>query len=1213
MARAIRLKHWCWLGAVVAVLLAAAGPAHGLVATPAFRTYGIDDGLPSATISDLAIDEAGHVWAATDDGLARFDGVGFRVWRFDPTDPASIRGNVVQTLLVDREDRLWVGVEDGGLSMMDRHRAGFDHFDASGDDTGLRTPHVFALAEAPDGAIWVGTYDGGLHRIDPSGTRLERWPAPGEHDPLPDPTVMSLRFDAAGWLWVGTRRGLVALPPARLDGDASARVYRFLPGVLIAALSPNEAGGVFVGSAAGLHHGQPAVAEAPPTVSLIPIDDGVLPNDATSIRGVVQDRGALWVATARGLLRRDPGGRWMRHVARPGLAFSPPGNWLWAIAKDREGGLWIGHRSVGLSYLGPLWRNFALYRSAQPLQDGEGDFAPLPAPCADGTLWLVRRAGALSRFDPGLPLATEFADSRGAVAAIGRIRAASCDAEGRLLIGYRGGLSVIARAGSVVAHFDEMNPATPEILRASVVSRIVPAPSGSVWLGLMGAGIARFDVESGALVPFPRGVNGPRSLDVEQIGFDGDSNPWIAGEAGLDRFDPARNAFVPVEGVPEGRIEAFAFGPSGDIHVHQIGTLLHARIDGRWLVPIRSWGPSDGLPVATMTGIIRDATNGLWLVSPRGLWRHDLGTGRMRAYGVADGLPVRVFALTPPAQNPDGVIFISSDHGVVAFHPDRLEDAGVPPRLVLEALHFRRDERRIDWEAGDGPVSLRHDDRELSIVVRTLALADPSANRYRFRLDGLDLDWVETGARGERVFPTLPPGQYTLAAAGANPQGLWSETIGPIDVRVAEPPWRTWQAYLAYGLVATLLLGLAFRLHRVRFLRRRALKMAEQGRIEAERQSQAKSEFLADVGHEIRTPMAGLLGMTDLMLRDGLEPGQRLRAEAIRRSGFDLLRLINDLLDLSRIEAGRFELETDAFDLVGLVEEVAALERPVAEARGLALDLVLDPAMHRHWVGDRLRIKQVLLNLVHNAIKFTDRGSVMIELGHGQAGGQRIVVRDTGRGITASEQAGLFRRYEQVGADRRAGAGLGLSIVRGLIERMGGRVGLRSEPGCGSEFTIDLDLPRAEGSRRGASVAALESSDAAEARIDGARVVVVEDDALIREFLVATIAGAGAEARGAANGLEALVMLGETGITAAVLDLDLPGLDGFGILAWIRGRGGAEASLPVLALTANSDPAVEARCRAAGFDAFLRKPVASSMLVMTLRGLISDRGGGHGA
>lgn len=1213
MASAIWLKRWFWLGALVALLPAMPGSAHGLIATPAFRTYGIDDGLPSATISDLAIDQAGHVWAATEDGLARFDGVGFRVWRYDPTDPASIRGNVVQALLVDRADRLWVGVEDGGLSMMDRDRTGFAHFDASSDDTGLRTPHVFALAEAPDGAIWVGNYNGGLHRIDPSGTGLERWPAAGQRDPLPDPTVMALRFDAAGWLWVGTPQGLLAMSPARLGGDASAPVYRFLPGVLIPILGRSEAGGVVVGAAGRLHQGQPAVASAPPRLTLIPIDEGLIQQGTTNFRGAVEDRGTLWVATARGLLRRDPGGRWVRHLARPGVAFSPPGNWLWSIAKDREGGLWIGHRSAGLSYLGPLWRNFALYRSAQPLQDGEGDFAPFPAPCVDGTLWLVRPVGALSRFDPGVPLATEFADVRGAAPAANRIRAANCDSEGRLLMGYRGGVSVIARDGSVVTQFDHLNPATPEILRTALVNRIVRAPSGSVWLGLLGTGVARFDPESGALVAYPKAVNGPRSLDIEQISFDGDSNPWIAGEAGLDRFDPARNAFVPVDGVPEGRIEAFAFGPAGDIHVHQIGTLVHARIEGRRLESIRSWGPSDGLPVATMTGIVRDATDGLWLVSPRGLWRLDLRTGRIRAYGVADGLPVRVFASHPPAQRPDGAIFISSDYGVVAFHPDRLEDARVPPRLVLEGVNFLRDERRIDWETGDGPLSLRHDDRELAIVVRTLALADPSANRYRFRLDGLDLDWVETGARGERVFPTLPPGQYTLAAAGANPQGLWSDTIGPIEVHVAEPPWRTWPAYLAYGLMASLLLGLAFRLHRVRFLRSQALKMAEQGRLDAERQSQAKSEFLADVGHEIRTPMAGLLGMTDLMLRDGLDSSQRRRAEAIRRSGFDLLRLINDLLDLSRIEAGRFELEAEAFDLVALVEEVAALERPVAEVRGLAINLVLDPAMHRHWVGDRLRIKQVLLNLVHNAIKFTDRGSVVIDLGPGPAGGQRIVVRDTGRGITAAEQAGLFRRYEQVGSDRRAGAGLGLSIVRGLIERMGGRVGLRSEPGCGSEFTIDLELPAAEGSRPSARNALLESGNAVDARIDGARVVVVEDDALIREFLLTTLAGAGADARGAANGLEAIVMLGEAGITAAVLDLDLPGLDGFGILAWIRGRGGAAAALPVLALTANSDPAVEARCRAAGFDAFLRKPVAGATLLSTLRELTPDVSAGHGA
>lgn len=1202
----------CWLCALAGVLAMAVNvQAAGLVVTPAFRTYGIDQGLPNATVTDLAVDRAGHVWIATEDGLARFDGAGFRVWRYDPTDPASIRGNVVQTLLVDREDRLWVGVEDGGLSVLEAERGGFAHLVSSADDPEtLRTPHVFALAEAPDGAIWAGNYGGGLHRIDLADGRVERWPPPGAADPLPDPTVTALRFDAAGWLWAGTRSGLVAIPPARLAGDLQARVQRFLPGTVVVALSADEGGGVIVGAHGGLHRGTMADAARPPSLEALPVPAGLLPEGSTNFRGAVFDRGTLWVATTRGLLRRDPDGRWSRHVARPGLAFTPPGNWLWAMAQDREGGLWVGHRGVGLSYLGPLWRNFALHRSQRPAEDGQGDFAPLHAACADGTLWLVRPGGALSRFDAGSAEPLDLVDPRGPAAASNRIRAAACDADGRLLVGYRGGLSVIARDGEAIVHYDASHPATPDALRSGAVHRLGLSPDGAVWVGLLGAGVARLDPTSGALVPYPRDVNGPRSLDVEQIGFDPDGHPWVAGEAGLDRFDPARNAFVAIAGVPDGRIEAFAFGAGGEVFVHRIGALLHARLEGPRLVPIRSWVPTDGLPVATMTGLARDAAGAIWLIGPRGLWRLDPSGSSFRAYGPADGLPVRAFGLVPPERRPDGTIFVSSDHGVVAFDPAALDNAAVPPRLVLERLRFVRGERVVDWEPEDGPLALRHGDRELAMSVRALAFADPGSNRYRFRLAGLDADWVETGPRGERVFPTLPPGRYALMAQGANPQGLWSDPIGPIELSVADPPWRTWPAYLAYALLAALALAAAFRLHRVRLQRRHALVLAEQRRVEAERQSRAKSEFLADVGHEIRTPMAGLLGTAELLLRDGLSGNQRQRVEAIHRSGTDLLRLINDLLDLSKIEAGRFELVSESVDLGMLLEEVVGLVRPVAEDRGLALARRVEPGMPVKVTGDRLRLKQVLLNLAGNAIKFTDSGSVSIELRSGPAGGQRIIVRDTGRGISAAEQANLFRRYEQAGADRRSGSGLGLSIVRGLVERMGGRIGLCSEPGRGSEFTVDLDLPVA-----GAPFAAVPSSAQAGAAVGtealgGRRVDVVEDDPLIREVLVATLAGSGVDARGAANGLEGLVLLGDGATDAAILDLDLPGLDGFGILAWIRGREGTAAALPVVALTANSDPAVEARCREAGFDAFLRKPVAAAELLATLADLMAARSAG---
>jgi signal transduction histidine kinase/CheY-like chemotaxis protein/streptogramin lyase len=973
---------------------------------------------------------------------------------------------------------------------------------------------------------------------------------------------------------------------------------------VIVALSPSEVGGVFVGANGGLYQGR-IDAEGRAVLAQVAVPETLLPPGPTGFRTVVSDRGSLWVATTRGLLRRDPDGRWSRYIANPGLAFSPPGDWLWSMVRDREGGLWVGHRGVGLSYLPPLWRNFSLFRSLRIANDGIGNFAPLHAACRDGTLWIVKPSGALTRFDPRSAEPLDFPDVRGEAASSNRIRAAACLADGRLLIGYRGGLSVVRRDGVSAIHFDDANPATAEAIRTGAIHRIAVDPNGAVWVALLGAGIGRFDPDSGRFVAYPKGVNGPRSLDVEQFGFDRGGQPWVAGEAGLDRFDPARNAFVAVEGTPEGRIEAFVFGEADSIVLHRIGTLLEARIDGRRLLPIRSWGPADGLPVATMTGLFRDRGGAMWLVGPRGLWRLDPTGTRFRALGPADGLPVRSFGLYPPEQRNDGVIFIGSDHGVIGFDPARLDDADTPPQLVIERVRFTRGDRSIDWEPGDGLLELRYNDRELAISVRALAFADPSANRYRFRVDGLDADWVETGARGERVFPTLPPGRYALSAQGANPQGLWSEPVGPIAFVVAYPPWRTWPAYVAYVFFAALLVGVAFRLHRVRLQRRHALALAEQRRLEAERQSQAKSDFLADVGHEIRTPMAGLLGMAELLLRDDLEPAQRHRVEAIQRSGSDLLRLINDLLDLSKIEAGRFELVSESVDLAALVEEVAALERPVAESRGLELRLTVDPALVGSVLGDRLRLKQVLLNLVNNAIKFTDSGFVAIELSAAPAGGQRIVVRDTGRGISAAEQVNLFRRYEQVGKDRRAGSGLGLSIVRGLVERMGGRITLQSQPGQGSAFTIELHLPPAPG--RSASEPLLPPHGTCGRRRarEGQRVLVVEDDNVIREVLVTTLAAAGIDASGASNGLEALVLLGDADVAAVILDLDLPGLDGFGILAWIRSRDGAAARLPVLALTANSDPAVEARCREAGFDAFLRKPVSGERLLATLEDLLA--------
>lgn len=1143
--------------------LAAALPAFaaGLPEAPRLRHFGVAEGLPSLVVYAVAQDREGYLWVATGDGLARYDGVDFRVWQHVPGDPASLPGNVVQALHVDAQDRVWVGTEGGGLSVLDADRRGFRHFrrqthpDIGSDD-------VWAIASTPDGALWFGTFGGGLHRMDGDGA-IVRFAHRGD-DPasLPADTVLALAVTPDGALWAGTTAGA-----ARWNGQGFDIVpAAALDGPVVYSLSPAPDGGLWIGSNGGLRLRHPdGRLEAPGWRDRLA--------DRAVLAVLTDGDGARWLATQRGLDRERDG-----EVAHLAEGASLLGAWV-----DHEGGQWFASNGRGLYHLPPRWQDFAVL--PRPGDVGAPALAMVRgvAAGADGGYWLAG-AGGLGRLDLASGRIEGVLDERGGLPDR-RLWSVLERADGSVWIGHQRGLSRFGPASRRLAHW--LGEAAADAPPPGPVDLLVEDGQGRLWLSAYGGGVQARDADGRVLFDLrPGDGRGLAAADTEQLAVGPDGRLWLAGAQGLLAWNDDSGMFVPVPGAPVERV--FAFAREGSrLWLHRLGVLeaydwrdgeLHAghRVDAR-----------GGLPAVESGGLVL-GEGVVWLTTPRGLVRYLPANASLRVFGVRAGLRSQEFSTRPPFRGRDGIGIVGTMDGLVLFAADGGRRDRVAPRLALEESSVRRGDGVHVFDAA-APIRLGPHDRDLRVVARLLSFADPASHRYRFRLRGYDAGWVEAGAGGERVFSRLDPGDYRLEVQAIDADGVPS-LPRTLAFAVAPPWWRTPWAWAAYALLALAGMWLAARLYRARLARRHRYQLARERQQLAEQASEAKTRFLATLGHEVRTPMTGVLGMAELLQGTAMDPRQRGYVDAIRHAGEHLLRLVNDTLDLARIEAGKLGLDDAPFDLHALIDEVTALLAPLAGKKGLHFACHIAAGTPRGLRGDAHRVRQILLNLGNNAIKFTDQGSVRLLAEPLSPQGVRLSVIDTGPGLNAEQRARLFRRFEQAEGARTAarygGSGLGLAICQELAAAMGGRIDVESVPGEGSRFRVELPLPPAAPAETGGRDGARAAGGA------GKRILLVEDDPTIAQVMVGLLQAQGHHVSHVAHGLAALAELAH-GFDLGLLDLDLPGIDGHELARLIRAQG---HRFPLVAVTARADAEAEAQSRAAGMDGFLRKPLTGEML-----------------
>ena len=1147
---------------------------------PFLREFTVADGLPTSIVHDITEDRFGYLWLASNDGLVRFDGRDFRTWRTED----GLRDNSLWAVHVDARNQLWVGTDSAGLAMLSPDRRSFRHFDRTTHPL-IASNRIWVIASTPDGAVWFGTDHAGLYRLAPDLSVRRFLPEPGNPRSLPSAAVGQLLVTDEGQLWVGTQNGV-----ARWTGADFERLpLEQLPSPLTNLLRQDHQGRIWIGTSAGM-----VTVHEDGTIQRPPLDS--VPGKQP-LQLLLQDsHGEMWFDTMGGLgLSRD--GRWVEDVPVFSAVSRRQVRPSWAVGfEDREGGLWFGSMDNGLWYAPPNWRQFVQLQGDYERPSGlRNPVITAMAGSSREGVWVVGSAGRLDHIDPRTGEVERL--HPGGLARTW-LRAVGEDGHGGVWIG---GHRLLMRHDLATGQLRQWtSSAANDPALEGTVSRLVRCNGGRIWAYSGEGGLQLRDADghvawqrAGAVPPLDSGqtlVCGP------------DDQLWLGGSEGVMRFDPQRQDFVSVPGSPRTAVHAMRFSVDGVLWLgHQGALSLHLWRQGRleWVDRIDQ---ASGYPFVTPNGLVLDVHGVAWVSSSRGLYRVDLANRAVRKYGVHDGLLSQEFMPATLDITSRGQIYAATTFGLLLLDPASLQPSKLRQLLTLERVTVRQGDSSLDL-THHTPLVIEPGMRDLQVNARLLSFADGANNLYRFKLEGFDPDWVEVGNSGERVFSSLRPGHYRLLMQARTADNVWS-AVQQLEFRVLPPWWSSGAGIAVYVLFAIGLLWMGFGLYRRRLKRINELQLAQRTREMAEQSSLAKTRFLANLGHEVRTPLTGVLGMSELLLAAPLPPREHGYARSIQQAGEHLLRLVNDALDLARIEAGKLDLQQTPVDLHAQIEQVVALMSPLAAAKGLAFVQVIELPSHVTASGDAVRLRQIMLNLLGNAIKFTASGQVTLRVSVAAGSpGLCIAVTDTGPGISEAQKQRLFRRFEQADgartAERYGGSGLGLAICNELAMAMGGGIRVDSQVGRGSCFTVELPLAWTSAPAGAPAPAPLPTQQ------QGMQVLLVEDDATVAEVIAGLLQVRGHRVSHVVHALAALGEMASQRFDIALLDLDLPGLDGLALASQLRDMG---YTLPLLAVTARADAEAHDLALASGFNGFLRKPVTGQLLDAAMAAAIADAG-----
>jgi signal transduction histidine kinase/ligand-binding sensor domain-containing protein/AraC-like DNA-binding protein len=1186
-----------------------------------FQSITDKDGLSFHRVRVMAQDAYGFMWFGADNGLDRFDGQHITQFRSNPETPvdseSSLQG-VVNCLLSEPElERMWIGTTRGGLFYIhiktfritrinlgpyndirtmawDREgkiwvgaQNGLLHFDPKTHDyviynkenSNISHEQIRSIYQDRSGSLWIGTLDK-LNKLNVQSGIFQSFDIKGDyHLPIENNLILNIMPYSEvsdSLLWIGTETGLCLFDRYR----HTYRVYRKGRGNVISndkavAIYPADSLNIWVGTDFGLNLFN-LQSESSQVFYHIPTNSSSL--SSNKIHSIYEDqRGNIWFAT-------DNGVNLLNRAAKP-FSFYP-------VQKEIDGQL------VGIQV-----NNI--------ISDRKGNFW---LATQQGVINFSTENGILKSFkhqynDPMSLLADKCLDLY-------------IDEFEKLWIATNKGINVWDPVSSRMHSFPASYYNRGKGLQSQFTNSLVRARDGTFWVSTWDGGIHQINGDLADL----SSISYHRKASVHSTNLTSDSkNLWIEDNQKLLRMDLLTMDLSEMESIQEftggKNIETMTYSNKGSLWLAiENGLVEYRTYDGS----SQSYMLKAGRDI-TLSSILEDHHGNIWCSSESSIIKFDVKRRQFEVFPIGNDLPLNGFRPRSCCKTPEGKLAFGGQDGFILFDPDEVSLSGYKTTVGISELHVQNErimpgqqyrgqkilEQSIFFE---DELTLRFIHRSLLFKIASLYYGDLSSRNYAYMLEGYDNDWrYTTGDQSFAVYSNLPPGKYKLLVRGSNTDGVMSDNISSLMLRIKAPPWASPGAIALYTLFALVLILMILYVNRNKA---RWMKRLEKIRIENERNEEMamlKQRFFTNISHEFRTPLCLIAGPThEILEKNTIDSENRKLVEIISKNSERMLRLVNQLIDFRKMEIGLVSLNESNRDMVDFCTQVFHHFDDQAERKNIDYSFSSDIEKLELSI-DAGKMETVLYNLLSNAFNFTpEGGTIRMELGlkNGTADNNdkksfRIRVRDSGPGISSKDIPRIFDRFYQSleGDGRSTGSGIGLTMVKEYVKMHGGKVTVKSKHGQGSVFSVSLPVNQVEAiSGNTSQVQTSSLYDERKTRITEEAVsienttikpgnpviLLVEDNPEIIDFINLALAEK-YTFRFAENGAEAMQMVDAEIPDMIISDVLMPEMDGYDLCKQIR-ENPRTSHIPFILISALtlSDQQIEGLKR--GADAYLTKP-----------------------